>query len=82
MLVDRTGANLLVNNSWSGSTLCSQGTAPVIGTGANDRCHQLDKDGHLPDYIIINIGTNDFDRSFGLGTWNGRGEDGFDRQDF
>lgn len=75
MLVDRTGANLLVNNSWSGSTLCSQGTAPVIGTGANDRCHQLDKDGHLPDYIIINIGTNDFDRSFGLGTWNGRGED-------
>ncbi len=75
MLVDRTGANLLVNNSWSGSTLCRQGTAPVIGTGANDRCHQLDKDGHLPDYIIINIGTNDFDRSYGLGTWNGRGED-------
>lgn len=73
-LVDRTGAKLLVNNSWSGSYCSNNGNGPVVST-TNDRCKQLGKDGIDPDYIIINIGTNDFDYNVQIGTWNGRGED-------
>ena len=49
--------------------------SPVVSTGASDRCAQLGKDGIKPDYILINIGTNDFGGSVALGTWNGRGEE-------
>ena len=78
-LIDRTGANLLVNNSWSGSRVSYGGhTGPVVDTGTGDRCKQLDKtvDGvaRKPDYIVINIGTNDFDNNVLIGTWNGRGQ--------
>ena len=73
-LVDRTGAKLLVNNSWSGSRCSNTGSGSVVST-TNDRCKQLGKNGIDPDYIIINIGTNDFDYGVQLGTWNGRGED-------
>jgi len=63
-LVDRTGMKLLVNNSWSGSTVSKFWKGYVVDT-ENDRCNQLHKtiDGIVvnPDYILINIGTNDFD---------------------
>lgn len=76
-LIDRTGAKLLVNNSWSGSRCANSGSGPVVST-TNDRCSQLHKtiDGVVvkPDYIVINIGTNDFDNNVLIGTWNGRGE--------
>lgn len=84
-LIDRTGMNLLVNNSWSGSRCSNTGSGPVVST-TNDRCKQLHKtiNGVVvnPDYILINIGTNDFDhmsKTAGsgdctMGTWNGRGE--------
>ena len=78
-LIDRTGAKLLVNNSWSGSRVSYGGhSGAVVDTGTNDRCAQLNKtvDGvaRTPDYIVINIGTNDFDNNVSIGTWNGRGE--------
>jgi len=64
-LVDRTGMNLLVNNAWSGSTVSKFWKGYVVATGSDDRCNQLHKtiDGKVvnPDYIVINIGTNDFD---------------------
>ena len=74
-LCDRTGMRLLVNNSWSGSKLLG-GNWPVL-SNTNDRCKQLSKDGIDPDYILINIGTNDFNGMSQSGTtmwtWNGRG---------
>lgn len=82
-LVDRTGMKLLVNNSWSGSRCANTKTGDVVKTGTADRCKQLHKtiDGVVvnPDYILINIGTNDFDNMTltsppTMGTWNGRGE--------
>lgn len=76
-LIDRTGMKLLVNNSWSWSRCANSGSWPVVST-SNDRCKQLHKtiDGVVvnPDYIVINIGTNDFDNNVWLGTWNGRWE--------
>lgn len=72
-LITRTGMNLLVNNSWSGSRCSNSGGGPVVST-SNDRCKQLHKNGINPDYILINIGTNDFNNDVELGTWNGRGE--------
>lgn len=83
-LVDRTGMKLLVNNSWSGSRCANTKTGDVVKTGTADRCKQLHKtiDGVVvnPDYILINIGTNDYDNMTlttapTMGTWNGRGED-------
>lgn len=59
-LADRTWANLLVNNSWSGSRVTNVWSWPVVST-SNDRCAQLAKNWITPDYIIINMGTNDFD---------------------
>ena len=74
-LVDRTGMNLLVNNSWSGSECAgSASSSSCVVSQTNNRCHQLHKNGINPDYILINIGTNDFDHDFELGVWNGRGE--------
>ena len=82
-LVDRTGMKLLVNNSWSGSRCANTKTGDVVKTGTADRCKQLHKtiDGKVvnPDYILINIGTNDYDNMTlttppTMGTWNGRGE--------
>lgn len=81
-LVDRTGMNLLVNNSWSGSAVCYYKTSgDVANTSARTTLH---KDGHNPDIILINMGTNDFYRlglnsqagagKLTMGTWNGRGE--------
>lgn len=82
-LIDRTGMNLLVNNSWSGSAVCYYKTAgDVANTPARTVLH---KDGHNPDIILINMGTNDFYRlglssqaqgvgTLTIGTWNGRGE--------
>lgn len=82
-LVDRTGMNLLVNNSWSGSAVCYYKTSgDVANTPARTILH---KDGHNPDIILINMGTNDFYRlglnsqagagTLTMGTWNGRGEE-------
>lgn len=92
-LIDRTGIRLLVNNSWSGSHVTNRGRGDICnydyqadsGSGTStvkDRCTHLHRtEGGLivnPDYIVINMGTNDFDNmnsTYTMGTWNGRGED-------
>ena len=59
--IDLLGMELLVNNSWSGSTVYP----PRYGessVGYGDRCVNLhnDKTGQEPDVIVVFLGTNDF----------------------
>jgi len=57
--VNDLGLELLVNNSWSGSSLLYErnGTAGAY----EDRCVQLhNQEGEEPDIIAIQMGTNDF----------------------
>ncbi len=56
----KTGAKLLVNNSWSGSCVCMEPEAESISYGCGDhRTSSLGRDGLAPDHIIIYMGTND-----------------------
>ena len=61
-----TGAEILVNNSWSGSTTY----LPQKGEGSQgyrDRCVNLhDNTGREPDIIAIYLGTNDFNTANGV----------------
>ena len=84
-LVDRTGAKLLCNQSWSGSRVTNTGSGPICAAidSSYERTARCGKNGINPDYIVINMGTNDFDYMgrvsgttvvpTGMGTWNGRG---------
>ena len=60
-IIDALGMELLVNNSWSGSTVFypRKGESSV---GYGDRCVNLHNDttGEEPDMIIVFLGTNDF----------------------
>lgn len=61
-LIARANANLLVNNSWSGSTV----TGGIISSGNGARAKNLHCDignnaGRTPDIIIVYLGINDFD---------------------
>ena len=60
-IIDALGMELLVNNSWSGSTVFypRKGESSV---GYGDRCVNLHNDttGEEPDVIIVFLGTNDF----------------------
>lgn len=49
-LIDNTGMQLLVNNSWSGSRATTTNGVPSSGV---HRCLSLDDGVHLPDFIII-----------------------------
>lgn len=65
--INRTGTNLLVNNSWSGDTLTGSGKGLT-------RCEQLHDDtgenaGTNPDIIAIYFGINDFDTSVSTATF-------------
>ena len=50
-----TGAQLLVNGSWSGGTVVGE----FPGACSRERTSVLGKDGVSPDYILIYIGIND-----------------------
>ena len=67
---DRTGADILVNNSWSGSRVLNNN-----GAAYQTRCEQLHDDtgvnsGTQPDIIAVYIGINDFDANLTCGTFN------------
>lgn len=54
------GAELLVNNSWSGSYVCKPPYCEIESYGcSNSRACGLDADGIVPDHVIAYIGTND-----------------------
>ncbi len=60
-VIERLGANLLVNNSIAGSTVTWHPHYEIQSYGCSDeRTSALDKDGISPDVIIIFMGTNDW----------------------
>lgn len=60
-VIDRLDGNLLVNNSFSGSTVCWHPTYKTQCFGCSDeRTSSLDKDGIFPDVIMVYLGTNDW----------------------
>ncbi len=63
------GAELLVNNSWSGSYVSMPPDCEIESYGSSDaRTSGLSYDGILPDHIFVLIGTNDRGRGFSLDT--------------
>ncbi len=64
-VVERLGGKLLVNNSWSGSTVCWNPQYQVPSYGCSDeRTASLGKNGIEPDVIIVFMGTNDWGYGF------------------
>lgn len=60
-VIERLGGRLLVNNSWSGSTVCFSPLFQVPSYGCSDeRTSSLDRDGITPDVIIVFLGVNDW----------------------
>ncbi len=68
---DALDMQLLVNNSSSGSYLTTgHGNDSMAGCG--DRCISLGLENYNdPDYIVIQLGLNDFNAEVGLGSYNG-----------
>ena len=69
-LLNLLGAELLVNNSWSGSRVTT--TAGDASAGCMTRCESLGANGENPDIIIVWMGINDFNNEVGLGTYDGK----------
>ena len=64
-VIDRLGGRLLVNNSYSGSTVCWRPVYEVASYAcSNKRTSSLDKDGIAPDVIMVYMGTNDWGAGF------------------
>lgn len=64
-VIDGLGGKLLVNNSWSGSTVCKLPAHETTSYGCSDeRTSSLAKDGVLPDVIIVFLGENDWGAGF------------------
>ena len=60
-VINRLGGELLVNNSFSGSTVCWDSRYEIQSYGCSDeRTSGLDDNGKMPDVIMIFIGINDF----------------------
>jgi len=60
-VIEVLGGRLLVNNSWSGSTVCFRSEYQVQSYACSDeRTSSLGQDGIDPDVIIVFMGTNDF----------------------
>lgn len=60
-VVDALGGRLLVNNSFSGSTVCKLPAYEIESYGCSDeRTGRLRSDAVTPDVIMVYIGTNDW----------------------
>ena len=60
-VIDRLGGRLLVNNSFSGSTVCWHPLYEIQSYGCSDeRTAALGRDGISPDVIMVLLGTNDW----------------------
>lgn len=61
-LCEETGAELLVNASWSGSYVTgdSTSTSNAIASCSDKRISDIAKDGKTPDIVLCYIGINDF----------------------
>lgn len=64
-VIERLGGKLLVNNSWSGSTVCNHPSFEVPSYACStERTSSLDKDGIAPAVILVFMGTNDWGMGF------------------
>lgn len=64
-VIDRLGGELLVNNSFSGSTVCRHPSYEIQSYACSDeRTASLGKCGVSPDVILVYIGTNDWGCGF------------------
>ena len=62
-VIDRLGGELLVNNSFSGSTVCFDPCYEIQSYGCSEeRTSGLARDGLTPDVIMIFMGINDWGR--------------------
>lgn len=64
-LLNKTGMKLSLNNSWSGSRVCS--------SSITTRVNNLSNGVNSPNHIIIEMGINDFKYPSLLGDYNGKG---------
>jgi len=62
-VIERLEGELLVNNSFSGSTVCWNPLYEIQSYACSDeRTSSLDRDGILPDVIMVYMGINDWGR--------------------
>ena len=65
MVIEGLGGKLLVNNSWSGSTVCNHPSFEVPSYACSaERTSSLDNDGIAPSVILVFMGTNDWGMGF------------------
>jgi len=61
MVVQALGGEILVNNSFSGSTVCRKRGCEIPSYGCSDeRTSSLSRSGVEPDVVIVYMGTNDW----------------------
>lgn len=66
-VVDELGGEILVNDSFSGSTVCRHPLAEIPSYACGDeRTSSLGREKVAPDVIIVFMGTNDWGQGFGI----------------
>lgn len=70
-IIERLNGKLLVNNSWSGSTVTYRDGQSYKAMCLPDRCENLGTDTENPDIILMLCGTNDYRGGISLGTYTG-----------
>ena len=72
-VIQNTGMRLLVNGSWSASTVCGDSRAENSGAGcsSNRIVELMGNTGTVPDVILVYMGINDFFHSIDLGSFSG-----------
>lgn len=73
-VINRTGMQLLVNGSYSGSAVCGDSRAENSSAGCSNRrlVELMGADGTVPDVILVYLGANDFFHPMNLGSWSGQ----------
>jgi lysophospholipase L1-like esterase len=67
--LDKTGMSLLKNASWASSTVAGDDTQGAVVASSDARIADLADGNTKPDIVIVLIGTNDFGRSYSIGTF-------------
>ena len=70
-IIERLNGKLLVNNSWSGSTVTYRDGQSYKAMCLPGRCENLGTDTENPDIILMLCGTNDYKGGISLGTYTG-----------
>lgn len=73
-VINITGMELCVNDSWSGATVSNVRDQWYPNSSGVDRCENLNTDDVSPDIIIVYMGTNDFRNLVSIGDYDGTQE--------